>query len=140
LSGNRFGGLLDGDDVPATDDEPVRRPEEVALSTRKSPAASGAKITTADIEAAERDRVATASLRLQQATVGPPSMTAEQVEAAALFSRLDRQPTSEELVSRMDADRRADVARRNAEGADACRAYADRIRAGGHNGWTGGER
>jgi len=112
------------------------------LSTRKSPApaTSGAKITTADIEAAERDRIATASLRLQQATVAPPPMTAEQVEAARLLGRLDQQPTAEDVANRLEAARLQDVARRNAEGADACRAYADRMRAAGHNGWTGGQR
>lgn len=44
------------------------------MSTRKSPATDpgGAKITTADVEAAERDRIADASLRLQQATATHP--------------------------------------------------------------------
>jgi hypothetical protein len=111
--------------------------------SRKSPATAapiGAKITTADIEAAERDRVATASLRLQQATVAPPPMTAEQVKAAALFGRLDQQPTAEDVANRLEAARLADVARRNAEGAEECAAYADRIRRSGYAGWTGGER
>jgi hypothetical protein len=111
------------------------------MSTRKSPAApTGAKITTADIEAAERDRITTASLKLQQAMAAPPPMTAEQERTARLFDRLERRPTSEELASAQVQARLADVARRNADGADACRAYADRMRASGYRGWTGGER
>jgi len=111
------------------------------MSTRKSPAApSGAKITTADIEAAERDRIATASLKLQQAMAGPRPMTPEQERTARLFDRLEARPTSEELANQQVQARLQDVAQRNAKGAEACRAYAARIRAGGHNGWTGGER
>jgi len=111
------------------------------MSTRKSPAApTGAKITTADIEAAERDRITTASLKLQQAMTRPPAMTAEQAEAAALFDRLAARPTAEEVASRLDADRRRDVERRNAVGAEANRAWADTLRRSGYNGFTGGQR
>ena len=105
-----------------------------------APAASGAKITTADVEAAERDRIVAASLRLQQATVGPPPMTPEQVEAAALFDRLEVRPTAEEVANRLEAARLQEVARRNANGAAESRAYAARLRAGGYGGWTGGQR
>lgn len=110
--------------------------------SRKPPATatSGTTITAADIEAAERNRVMAASLRLQQATAQPPPMTPEQVEAAALFDRLDRQPTAEEMANRLEAARLQDIALRNAEGADDCRAYAARLRASGYQGWTGGDR
>jgi hypothetical protein len=111
--------------------------------SRKSPAtatASGTKITTADIEAAERDRIVAAALRLQRAMTPPPPMTPEQVEAARLFDRLEARPTAEEVARQQVEARLADIARRNAEGAEASRAYAARLRAGGYRGWTGGER
>jgi hypothetical protein len=134
------GGHLDGDDLRATDHETVRWPGEVAMSTRKSAATSGAKITAADVEAAERDRIMAASLRQQQAKVGPPPMTPAQEHAARLFDRLEVRPTSDEVASAQAQARLADVARRNAEGAEERRAYAARLRAGGYRGWTGGER
>jgi hypothetical protein len=113
------------------------------LSTRKSPAAtSGAKITVGDIEAAERDQITAASLRLQQATTGPPApeVTPDTARVLAVLDRLEARPTSEEVASAQAQARLADVARRNADGADDCRAYADRMRASGYQGWTGGER
>jgi hypothetical protein len=110
------------------------------MSTRKSPAASGAKITAADVEAAERDRIVAASLRLQRAMTPPPPLTPEQDRAARLFDRLEVRPTAEEVATQQAQARLADVARRNAEGADDCRAYAARLRAGGYQGWTGGDR
>lgn len=103
-------------------------------------AISGTKITAADVEAAERAEVVARSLRLQQAMTAPPPMTAEQEQAARLFDRLDRQPTSEEVANQQTQARLEDIARRNAEGAEATRAYAARLRAGGYQGWTGGER
>jgi hypothetical protein len=108
--------------------------------SRKSPATSGPRITVAEIEAAERDRIVAAALRLQQAMTPPPQMTPEQAEAARLFDRLEVRPTAEEVATQQVQARLADVARRNAEGADDCRAYAARLRAGGYQGWTGGER
>jgi hypothetical protein len=143
LSGNRCGGLpLDGDDVRATDHEPSDGPaQEVAMSS-KSPATapSGAKITTADVEAAERARITDAALRLQQATVGPPPPTPEQERAVRLLDRLEARPTSEDVANAQVRARLQDVSRRNAQGAEASRAYAARLRAGGYQGWTGGQR
>ena len=110
--------------------------------SRKSPPAAptGAKITAADVEAAERDRIVAGALKLQQAMAGPPPVTPEQVEAAALFARLEARPTSEELANQQVQARLQDIARRNAVGAAECFAYAARWRAGGYQGWTGGER
>jgi hypothetical protein len=110
---------------------------------RKSPATAtpgGTRITTADIEAAERDQLTAGALRRQQAMTGPPPLTPDQEHAASLFDRLEVRPTAEELANGMEAARLADIARRNAEGADDCRAYAARIRASGYQGWTGGQR
>jgi hypothetical protein len=105
------------------------------MTTRKSPAASGTKITTSDIEAAERDRVVARALRLQQAMAErPPPMTPEQEHAARLFGRLDQQPTSEEVANQLEQDRRQYVADRNAKDDAARRAYAARVRAGGYRG------
>jgi hypothetical protein len=111
--------------------------------SRKSPATatpSGVRITTADIEAAERAEVVARSLKLQQAMTRPPPMTPEQAQAARLFDRLKRRPTAEESANQQAQARLQDVARRNAEGADDCRAYAGRLRASGYQGWTGGDR
>jgi hypothetical protein len=110
--------------------------------SRKSPATatSGAKITTADVEAAERDRITASAVRLQQAMTCPPPLTPEQEHAARLFDRLEVRPMAEELANQQVAARLADVARRNAEGAEANRQYAARIRASGYQGWTGGQR
>jgi hypothetical protein len=109
--------------------------------SRKS-AASAAKITAADVEAAERDRVVAAALKLQQAMTAPPpsSPDSDTEKVLAALDRLERPPTGDELASQMDAARRQDVARRNAEGAEANREYAARLRAGGYQGWTGGDR
>jgi hypothetical protein len=120
--------------------------EEVAMSTRKSPAPDGAKITAADVEAAERDRIVAASLKLQQATTGPPpppsssSPDPETAKVLAALDRAERAPTGDELASQMDADRRAEVARRNAEGAEANRAWAAKLRRSGYAGFTEGTR
>jgi hypothetical protein len=106
----------------------------------RKPAAPTAKITTADVEAAERDRVVAMALRRQQAMAMPPPLTAEQEQAARLFDRLEARSTAEELANRLEADRLAEVARRNAQGAEDCRAYAARMAASGYKGWTGGDR
>jgi hypothetical protein len=111
--------------------------------SKKSPATatpSGAKITAADIEAAERAQITAASLKLQQAMVGPPPLTTEQGHAAHLLGQLDRRPTAEEVANRLEAARLEDIARRNAQGAEASRAYAAQLRASGYQGWTGGDR
>jgi hypothetical protein len=101
------------------------------MTTRKPPATSGAKITTADIEAAERDRVVARALRLQQAMAErPPPMTPEQEHAARLFGQLDQQPTSDEVASQLEAARLQYVADRNAKDDAARRAYAARFQAG----------
>jgi hypothetical protein len=71
---------------------------------------------------------------------GPPPMTPEQEKMARLLGQLDRHPTAEDVANRLEAARLQEVARRNAEGAEACRAYADRMRAAGYQGWTGGSR
>jgi hypothetical protein len=112
------------------------------MATKKSPAPapSGTRITAADVEAAERDRITAAALRLQQASGGPPPLTPEQEHIARLFDQLDRRPTAEELANQQAQARLQDIARRNAEGAEANRAYADRMRASGYRGWTEGHR
>lgn len=109
---------------------------------RKSPATapSGTKITTADIEAAQRAQAVTAALRRQQAKVAPPPMTAEQERMVRLFDRLERRPTPDELASQQAQARIEDVARRNADGDAARREHAARLRASGYAGWTGGDR
>jgi hypothetical protein len=109
--------------------------------SKKPAAPTGARITAADLEAAERDRVVAAALKLQQATAAsPPPLTPDQEHAARLFDQLDRRPTAEELATQQEVARLAEVARRNAQGADDCHAYAARMRASGYRGWTGGDR
>jgi hypothetical protein len=112
------------------------------MSTRKSLAASGAKISTADIEAAERDRIVAAALRRQQAMTvpTPPEPSADTARVLAALDRLERAPTGDEIASRQAEDRRRYVEARNAKGADANRTYAAQLWAGGYAGWTGGER
>jgi hypothetical protein len=113
------------------------------MSTRKSPAASGAKITAADIEAAERDRIVAASLKLQQAmAAGPPpsSPNSDTAKVLAALDRAERPPTADEIASRLDADRRRYIEAKNSVGAAENRALAARLRASGYRGWTGGDR
>jgi phage protein D len=78
----------------------------------KSPA-TGAKITTADIEAAERAEVVARALRLQQAMAERSPLTPEQEHTARLFDRLDRQPTSDDIASAADQQRRQAIYARN---------------------------
>jgi hypothetical protein len=115
--------------------------------SRKSPAPAtdpgGAKITAADVEAAERDRIVAASLKLQQAMAAPPPTPAPNPNVERVLAALDpleRPPTSEEVANRVEADRLADVEARNAKGAAEVHAYAARMRASGYRGWTGGNR
>jgi len=90
----------------------------------------------------EVGRSLTASAIARQRAVGreAPEVTPDTARVLAALDRMDAGPTGDEIASRMDADRRRDVERRNADGAESNRAYAATLRRSGYAGFVGGER
>jgi hypothetical protein len=67
-------------------------------------------------------------------------VTPETARVLAALDRIERPPTGDEIASRLDADRRRDVARRNAEHAEANRVYAQQLQRSDDDGFVGGQR
>jgi hypothetical protein len=90
----------------------------------------------------EVGRSLTASAMARQQATQPSALPVNPDVERVLraLDRMERAPTGDEIASRLDADRRREVERRNAEGAEQCRAYAATLRASGYAGWTGGDR
>jgi hypothetical protein len=84
----------------------------------------------------------TRAINRQQAIRPPSGPTANPDTERVLraLDRLERAPTGDEIASRQAQDRRLDVERRNRDGAEANRQWAQQLQRGGYAGFTGGDR
>jgi hypothetical protein len=120
--------------------------------TREAPAASGTTTTAAEVvdrnatearrtpeERAQRARIVEAALRTQQAMQAAQKPPTPEAQAfIRTMSLLDRQPTAEQRAAEQEQAREAARVARNAKYRDAQREHAERVRASGYQGWTGG--